>query len=380
MMFFLILVLLSFSFADAATLKFEPVDHEKRAHYIAMAQVWKPTNVRKMNVTMGPQRGSLIRPNEEITCRYVEWKGPPTGTQPKFNCKLLRSGEAVRIKYGKENLEIFSEVAATRLFWTLGFYVDEVQPVKVKCIGCPEKNPFRPAPGERRVVRKFAYAMLERRFPGEIIEASEDEGWSWKELEKVDPEKGGASRTQIDALKLLAVFVQHGDQKPEQQRLGCYQKDLADPDHQGLASCKQPILMVQDLGATFGRADFDTSGEAKIHLDKWKNVAVWNPIKEAEYYTRTKRRTCAGALTNSVAAHDEGLQDPYISEEGRKFLAGLLEQLSEKQIRDIFKAAQVDKMEQITEEKDHKHLATVADWTAAFLEKRKQILERHCPQ
>jgi hypothetical protein len=378
--FFLFLFLVFFSFADAAELKLEPIDEAKRDQYLAMAQVWKPTDVRKMSVYMGPQRGSVIQPNSIVTCRYIEWEGPPSGSQPKFNCKLTKTGEKVRIKYGKKSPEIYSEVAATRLFWALGFYADEVQPVKVRCLGCPEVNPFRPAAGERRVNRMIPYAILERRFQGEIIESKEDEGWSWKELDKVDFKKGGATLAQIDALKLLAVLVQHGDQKPQQQRIACYKKDLVDPDRDGIASCKQPVLMIQDLGATFGRADFETSPEAKINLDQWMDVPIWNPLKEAEQYERTKHRMCVSTLTPSIAAHDEGLHDPVIREEGRKFLAGLLSQLSEKQIHDIFRVARVESLDQTIPVKGGERAESAQDWVATFLEKRKQIVDRSCPE
>ena len=37
----------------------------------------------------------------------------------------------------------------------------------------------------------------------------------------VDPEFGGAPRAHRDAMKLLAVFLQHTDTKPEQQRIVC---------------------------------------------------------------------------------------------------------------------------------------------------------------
>ena len=37
----------------------------------------------------------------------------------------------------------------------------------------------------------------------------------------VDPSKGGAPRAHVDALRLLAVFLAHWDNKAENQRLVC---------------------------------------------------------------------------------------------------------------------------------------------------------------
>lgn len=49
------------------------------------------------------------------------------------------------------------------------------------------------------------------------------EGWSWRELEDIADNSVGAPRAQIDALKLLAAFIQHVDSKPSNQALGLCQ-------------------------------------------------------------------------------------------------------------------------------------------------------------
>jgi hypothetical protein len=51
-------------------------------------------------------------------------------------------------------------------------------------------------------------------------------------------------------MKLLAVFVQHTDTKPEQQRIVCLAHSPA-----SAASCGRPFLMLNDVGLTFGRAN-----------------------------------------------------------------------------------------------------------------------------
>jgi len=65
--------------------------------------------------------------------------------------KLSGSGAVVRVKYGKDTHEVYSEVAATRLLWALGFYADEMYPVRLKCLQCPEKDPTRPKKDEPRI-------------------------------------------------------------------------------------------------------------------------------------------------------------------------------------------------------------------------------------
>jgi hypothetical protein len=71
------------------------------------------------------------------------------------------------------------------------------------------------------------------------------------------------------------------------------------------------------------------------------------------------------------------LEDPLISEAGRRFLANLLIQLSDAQIRDLFTAARIHLRLRSPGQVDS-GFATVDDWTAAFKQKRNQIVQRRC--
>jgi len=371
----LIIATLSFAHADQV---FEEIDASIRDSYLERSQVWHKTNIRALDVWRGPKNEISAVPDTEITCRYVEWEKESTGASPKFNCKNVKTGQVLRVKYGKDNREIFAEAIASRLFWALGFYADEVYSVRIRCLKCPETNPFKPEKTERRLERKFPYAIIERKYPGVIIESVEDQGWAWKELEKIEPAKGGATPDQIGALVLLAVFIQHGDQKPQQQRIGCARQDVRDTNRDGKGECSRPVLMVQDLGSTFGRADQFTSPEAKMEFDLWSEKEVWNKAAEADHYQRTQQRVCIGNLVSSVTAAKEGIDNPVISEGARKFLADLLLQLSDRQIRDLFRVARADKMGEKTKVNDSERSITLEDWIKAFKNKRQQIAERNC--
>ena len=53
-----------------------------------------------------------------------------------------------------------------------------------------------------------------------------DQGWRWGEVDEAianlpEGPLRARQRTHFDALTLLGVFIQHGDRKPEQQRLEC---------------------------------------------------------------------------------------------------------------------------------------------------------------
>ena len=86
------------------------------------------------------------------------------------------------------------------------------------------------------------------------MEAGKDSGWAWVELNSVDQTRGGAPLAHRDALKLLAVFMQHTDTKPGQQRLLCLDRVRRLPVRSD-GNCSHPFMMLGDLGKTFGKAN-----------------------------------------------------------------------------------------------------------------------------
>ena len=379
MKFVCLILILAMPFAAQASIKFGDAKGGNREHYLEKGQVWRKMDIPSLNLLMGPQDSVAVPPGQVIRCHYVEWEKPAVGASPKFNCKL-DSGKVIRFKYGQENREIFAEVLTTRLFWALGFYSDDKYAVRVHCIGCPENNPFKPEKSERRVDRDFPYAMMEPKYAGFTIENSPDEGWAWKELEKVKSDKGGASPDQIGALALLAVFVQHGDQKPPQQRIQCSKGDVVynGKGKKAKGECMRPVLMVQDLGSTFGRADQSTSDQAKMRFELWSQHPVWDLQEEAAYYKRTGHKVCIGDLTASATARTEGLDHPVISEGARKFLSDEMMQLSDAQIHDLFAAARSDETGEKIKVDGGERTVTIDDWVQAFKKKRQEIVERNC--
>ena len=105
-------------------------------------------------------------------CDYVQT--PPSGATPKFDC-ALRPDDIVKVKYGRKNGEVYAEVAATRLFWALGFGADRMYPVQVTCRNCPIEPWYWST--EKRVDEKtFEIASIERRLPGKRIETQGGRG------------------------------------------------------------------------------------------------------------------------------------------------------------------------------------------------------------
>jgi hypothetical protein len=77
-----------------------------------------------------------------------------------------------------------------------------------------------------------------------------------------------------------------------------------------------------------------------------------------------------GCVANLPGSLTGTLHHPRISEEGRKFLADLLNQLSDAQIRDLFDVSRFT-------ERDSS--ASLSEWVNAFKAKREAISTRTCP-
>src|SRR5262249_31483296 len=159
-----------------------------RKALLRRAQVWRKTDVASVNIKKGPHRKDGFAPGETVTCAHLDIR--LGGNSPKFACAFTPD-DHLKVRYGRTNGEVFGSVAATRLLWALGFGADAFYPVHVVCRGCPSDLPGdgAPAKGETR----FDAAAIERKMPGEEIEASGvGRGWAWPELDQVDEAAGGA--------------------------------------------------------------------------------------------------------------------------------------------------------------------------------------------
>jgi hypothetical protein len=326
-----------------------------RKQAIRRAQVWIATDVRSMDLKAGPQGKGAFAFDEEVACDFVDRK--VTGGTPKFYCRIGADDE-VKVKYGRSNGEVYAEVAATRLLWALGFPADAMYPVRVVCRGCPA-DPFHRR-GDKADRTVFEIAATERKYPGKSIGIGDSEGWDWSELEEVDEAAGGARRAERDALKLLAVMIQHTDTKPEQQRIIC-----TDGDRRGIAErgCLSPFMMLNDLGETFGKASlFNSTRLSAMNLQQWSSARVWKDSG-----------SCIGNLPRSYTGT---LNNPQISEAGRRFLANLLVQLSDEQLSDLFETAHVTSRAIV--DGSQTQTASVGDWVSAFKKKRDEVVNRSC--
>jgi hypothetical protein len=327
------------------------VSMRERADAIVRAQVWRAPRTAIADAVLGADR----RAPSLVECRFrLNDNG---GTTPKFDC-LLPSGQELRVKYGP-GAEVPAEAAATRLISALGFGADMVTLVeRLRCYGCPNE-PFvtaklvdatRTQPLYERVSNEdsyedFEWVAIEQKFAAAPIESDAQKGWAFFELDSVDPSKGGAPRAHVDALRLLAVFLAHWDNKAENQRLVC----LSETWPQG-TRCPEPFLLLQDVGSTFG--------PNRVDLGAWTAAKIWED-----------RRACKVSMAD--LPYGGGTFGPTrVSERGRRFLAGLLEQLTDAQLADLFADARFDKPRSLLDQ-----TSAVPEWVRAFKARVRAISE-----
>jgi hypothetical protein len=359
---------------------------KERLDYVRRARVWEPTDVAAKNLYDGPTGRLPYAVDAEVSCEFVPKR--MSGWSSKFACRL-DNGTVVKVKYddGGPYKEVFGEVLGTRLFWALGFYADRMLPVRMTCHGCPE-HPFeyvsarkkRPMDADGEVASfpesaklgtyTFELAAVEEKLDSETIETKAKQGWPWSLLDQVDEAEGGATHAEVDALRLLNAFVQNADNKAAQNTLACPRAALR-VDGDGAVTCERPVMYVDDLGSVFGKGGFTTGNAGRVDYDAWKGRRVWRDKDSC----RARLSPVGGDFRTST------LKDPVVGEEGRLLLAKQLDQLSDAQIADLFRAARIEKLHQTLHGGDGaEREVTIDDWVTLFKAKRSEITEHAaCP-
>ncbi len=321
---------------------------------------------KRAGVRLDPADTVRLRPFHEavISCRFI--REEPSGTSAKFSC-ALEDGQIIKVKYGR-NPEIQAEVAGTQLLHTLGFAADDVTIVsKVRCYGCP-RFPFLTMQlmsltrtmnligphGYENGYSDFEWAGVERKFAATAIETDTQEGWAWFALKASQ-----APRADVDAFRLLAVFLAHWDNKASNQRLVCLDRGRGVQEHAADEAaqqpCARPLLMIQDLGATFG--------PTKVNLARWRDLPVW-----------ADRQTCKVSM-HALPYRGATFPDVEISEAGRLQLARQLSAIDESAVRAMFANARFPEFYSGTDD-----TRDLDRWTAAFRSRVDQIVTRGpCP-
>jgi hypothetical protein len=365
---------------------------QDRLQALHNATIFSPKPVSESDIAQGPpqqKKQFQIHFKDKVICDFAVPGSQMGGKTQKFGCKITRiesangevqtlnpqmDEEAVKVKFGSGDNEVYAEVASTRLMWALGYFEDAWYPVRVECHNCPSD----PESGNgAKDTRMFDPAIIVRKFKGHKMYeiGKDDEGWSWKEL----AQSNGRPTYERDGLALLAAFIVHSDNKPPQQRLVCDKVKVDETTHPFTTTCDNSKMLVQDVGATFGGGGLFTNNDsAKMNLDKWSGNSLWKKVGKGG----SDCPECQARLRKSLTAKD-GLVDPIISEEGRRFLAGLMCQLSDAQIADVFRVARVAEMPRYHNadgsfKPTFNEDAIIRQWADAFKKKREDLAAGRC--
>lgn len=350
--------------ASARGVNAEELSQDARDALLRRAQLWMAPAVPWTASDFGRNPGAPDDRDHFDAEAIVDCRFQPNGvggSTPKFDCELP-GGDEVKVKYGRDNPEVFSEVIASRLLASLGFPTDRMYVVEqVRCAGCPD-DPFKalqclndgtpkttcfPDIDYSRVA-VFHDAVIERPVKGRRIEMRRDRGWRWDELGKITPAAGGAPKAHVDALRLLAVFLGHWDNKSKNQRLLCLDAEKGAP-------CERPLAMVQDLGDAFG--------PFKLDLDGWRAFPVW-----------TDTRACRVSM-RTLPYGGSTFPDTTISEAGRAFLAERLKPIGRAELVALLTGARLDRYRP-----EQGRAAPISEWADAMLMKINAIRDRPaCP-
>lgn len=249
--------------------------------------LWERVNISRRDVYFGP--GGKENQPDLKTVTFL--KKETNGHQKKYR---IKDGSG-RIWIAKIGREAQPETAAVRLLWALG-YKTEIN----YCV------PTLTIPG----IGTFKNVRLEAR-PAEIERLDE---WKWK----VNPFLG---TRELQGLKIMMVFMNNWDVIDVQNKV------LIVPGEHG----KELHYIISDLGSTFGRL-----GNNNLPVLYRLGRKTGDPEEYAD--SDFIRRREDGRLVLSYKGKFRELYGEISVEDGR-WLLRLLEQLTEKQIKDIFTAA-----------------------------------------
>jgi len=258
---------------------------EKKENPKGIPVLWrKPTNIGSRDLYLGPG-GNSMRPDLRRITFLKEEKG---GYSKKYRVRDA-AGKTWVVKVSKEAQ---SETSAVRLLWGLG-YLTEINYL-VPRVTIPGKGTFTNA-----------------RFEARPDNWKRVEEWKWKQ----NPFVG---KPEFQGLKILMAMINNWDLKDSNNQI-IQLNNGRDELH----------YIISDLGATFGHA---STTPLFWRITRSRN----NPNKygKADFFEKVKG--------NQVVLHFGGKNRGLlknISVQDATWLASLLAQLSDSQIRDAFRAA-----------------------------------------
>jgi len=314
----------------------------ERNRLLATARAVLPDEDAETGVVAGPP-GAPVEYDQElgVVPRMVVTYEPSDGSSGWTRKFWARdsNGKKWKVKYVSD--ETYTEVAATRIMWRMGYAADRVYPVnELVCRGCKNDDPWKsmsksmdqPAPGSSILFRTVSIERsIQKLVPGgKKVQFFEGQGVDLTELDELiaelfrsDPERAA----ELDSLKALAFMLQDSDTKADNQRLVAMRLESEEPTTD---EYNRVVVVFQDVGATFGRGKENiTKIVSKLNYEGWAE-RMSAPWVEPQGLTLKLQRGLHA---------DGGWKNPQISAAGLRFFLERSERLDRRDLVSIFTLA-----------------------------------------
>lgn len=276
-----------------------------------------PGAIQSRNLLYGPGSQALA-PVPPFT--FI--KEDKEGESPKLD---VRDGRGVlwSVKLGEEAQ---TETTATRLVWAVGYFAEEAyyfENVKIR------KLPKHLSRGDEHVAP--GNVLVGARFEPRRSHIERDDTWDWDKNPFQDTKH-------LSGLKILMILLNNFDAREANNRI-LYDKRSA---------TKEGLYYVTDLGATLGRAGGLGGKRTKNNLNDFLStrfvLGIEDGAVEFDYDTRPSK---LGHLSVFYPPYYRGEVKKEkamrgIPVEHARWIGTLLNQLTDEQLRDAFRAANYD--------------------------------------
>lgn len=282
------------------------------------AVLWRnPGNISSRNMIYGPGSARLIP-----VAPFTFIKEEKSGESPKFDVKDAR-GVTWRVKLGKEAQ---AETVATRLVWAVGYFAEESYYFERAKI----KNLPRLSRGNEFIQGQ---EVIGARFEPRRKNMSRRDDWDWNK-------NPFAGTRELNGLKILMILLNNYDARKENNTIIHVRNDRT--------GHYEARYYVTDLGATLGKADGFGGNRSKNNLEDFLStrfvLGVKKGIVEFDYDTRPTRLGTLAIIHpvyyRSQVKKEKSMRG--IPVKHARWIGSLLSQLTDKQLRDMFKAANYD--------------------------------------
>lgn len=259
--------------------------------------------------------------------------------------------------------EVFTEVAATRLFWAMGLPADVMTPLKkVVCTGCAVHPKDQTKYAGDNSISIFNVAVMERKFDAKVL----GKHWNLKDVLEKRGSWSANTKAEYDVMHLTMTNINFFNGIPLQTRIVCLSNESIKTQN-----CSRPAPFFQDLGSSFGAEGgglFGGGGNSRGDYDEFSKK------RTAVVFKNPGRCEINNFLSN------KGPGRKNVSQAGLDEYKRRISAVTDDVLLAIYKTARYELMEpKMTAKKGADRV--LADWVSATRKRINQITTlTSCPQ